>query len=78
MLEASRVVFVVAWATLIAGGIAVSRCAIVRQHRGPVFGSTSTGIGQLLRSRVMAWWIAVIVVAFALAGLLYGLARLTS
>lgn len=76
MLEASRIVFVVAWATLVAGGIAVSRYAAVRQHRGAVFHSSST-LGKLLRSPVTGWWISVIVVLFALAGLLYGLSRLT-
>jgi len=76
VLEAARIVFVVAWATLIAGGIAVSRCATMRQHRGAVFSSTST-LGQLLRSRVTTWSIAVIAALFVLAGLLYAIARLT-
>ena len=76
MLEAARIVFVVAWATLIAGGIAASRSATVRQHRGAVFSSTSS-LGQLLRSRVTTWSIAVIVALFVLAGLLYAAARLT-
>jgi hypothetical protein len=31
----------------------------------------------MLRSPVTAWWVAVIAVLFALAGVLYGLSRLT-
>lgn len=63
-------------ATLVAGSIVASRYAAVRQHRGAVFRS-STSVRELLRSRVTAWLIAVIVAEFALAGLLHGLARLT-
>jgi hypothetical protein len=76
VLEAARIVFVTAWATLLAGGITLSRCAAVRQHRGAVFSSSST-IGQMLKSPVTTWWVAVIAVLFALAGVLYGLSRLT-
>jgi hypothetical protein len=77
VLEAARIVFVVAWATLVAGGVVASRYAAVRQHRGAVFGSSST-IGKLLRSRATVWPIAVIVGLFALAGVLYAIARLTA
>jgi hypothetical protein len=77
VIEAARIVFLVAWATLVVGGIAASRYAAVRQRRGAVISSTSTSIGELLRSRVTARWITVIVAEFVLAGLLYLLARLT-
>lgn len=76
MLEAARIVFVAAWATLLAGVIVVSRCAAVRQHRGAVF-SSSSSIGQLLRSPVTAWWTGVIAALFAIAGVLYGVSRVT-
>ena len=76
MREAARIVFVVAWATLVAGGIAVSRYAAVRQHRGAVFHSSST-LGKLVRSRVTAGWVGMIAALFALAGVLYALSRLT-
>ena len=76
MIEAARIVFLVAWATLVTGGIAASRYAAVRQRRGAVMSSTSNSIGALLRSRVTAWWIAVTAAEFVLAGLLYMFARL--
>jgi hypothetical protein len=53
-----------------------TRYAPVRQHRGAVFSSSST-IRKLLRSRATVWSVAVLVGLFALAGVLYAVARLT-